>query len=594
MPTGNPSPTGMHSRRPATRGATAHIVTSERSGREVRIGPLGDFQKFESEDHTVTVWMAGKTFSPDPPEAGRQAIAEYLKEGRRPSPPRFLGRFALIFFDALTLRVWLVTDRYGFQPLYRFHAGRVLWLSTSLGWLRRSCQLVGAHDLAAIGDLMTFKYVLGERTLLKGVSRIPPASIGSADPETHEMSFATYWDPVEILAGDRTPLAAAEETLINAFVEGVSRVAPRNEKVGLFLSGGLDSRVMLAGVLHLGLNVIAKTGGIEGGHDHRISCMLADALGFEHEFGAMNADYARQFFPMTAEAARFTDGMLLTDGAGHRFEANNAPVNSPRFFFHGAEGELARLRHLHHFPVDRAVLKARPDEIADVIVNRFLRQHERTRQVLRADVRSGIGMGPIERLGAHIRALSERIEPPDVPSVLAIREHARNSVAYSFLTARDRFDFWSPFLAPDYLDALLRVRTRDRLVSTFHVHLLKRLNPELAGFPESETACRPGRPDWFTKLPRVWMGIQSRLGSDATKGHEDFAAWLRYMDPPAEEVLLHPACSLFDPIAIQALVARSRSGDEGAANEVQRLLTLAVWCRSDLIDPQDAPGAARD
>lgn len=540
------------------------------------MGPKGHFEQCESQDGTVTALLGGAILGSGA-KGAVDFLQEFLSHGRRPRPPRVVGRFVAIFWDRHTSRLSVLTDRYGMQPVYVRRTRECLWLSTSLNWLRQTSHEPLRHDLEAIGEILTFKFVLGAHTLLQGVERLPAASTIRFESGNQKPKTETYWDAAEIIAGRRTALKGREAELTERFLQGVRCVTKGQSRVVLSLSGGLDSRVMLAAALNADVEIVASTIGLEGGHDHTISTGLCDRLGLEHVFEAQDESYRTRFADLAVEAVRRVDGMSLTDGTPHRWLADRADDRMPRLKLHGALGELARLRSLHHYPVGRRVLRAQRGEIADLLVSGFRPIHERILQFLNPDVRSELAGRALDSLRDRIGSISASLNPIDVCPALAITEYLRNSAAYSFLVSSDRFELWSPFLDPDYLDALLSIRSRDRLGSDLHVWMLRKLRPELLSVRESSTGCRPGRSRLLTTLPRLGRRISARLGRASSKGHSDYSAWIAELDPPIEERILHTSVDLFHAAVIRRTAADARAGCARSGAVLYRFLLLALW-----------------
>ena len=161
--------------------------------------------------------------------------------------PRFVerleGMFAIALWDAPRGRLVLARDRLGKKPLAwtRLDDGTLAFASElkallALPGLRRE------PDLAALDAYLALQYVPGDRTGLRGVHRLPPASLLVAEGGTERIE--RYWEPQvadETLA-DEDWLERVRETVTAAVRKRLAADVP----LGALLSGGIDSAVVVA------------------------------------------------------------------------------------------------------------------------------------------------------------------------------------------------------------------------------------------------------------------------------------------------------------------------------------------------------------
>ncbi|MFI6334338.1 asparagine synthetase B family protein [Streptomyces sp. NPDC050535] len=163
------------------------------------------------------------------------------------------GMFALAVLDGTELV--LIRDHVGARTLFYARADDSWAASTSLRALRRWPALGTGLNLAAVRSFLTFAYLPGEETLLRGVREVLPGRVLrlAADGTVTEH---VYWEPREHL-NDAADLAYDDPSdhvlALRALLEEATACRlPEAEGVGVLLSGGIDSSLVtaLAAKLH--------------------------------------------------------------------------------------------------------------------------------------------------------------------------------------------------------------------------------------------------------------------------------------------------------------------------------------------------------
>ncbi|MBX3744350.1 MAG: hypothetical protein KF833_03505 [Verrucomicrobiae bacterium] len=174
-----------------------------------------------------------------------------------PDPAYWHGVFNVALVDTKECTLLLMCDDFGSLPLYYGEKPDEVLCCNSL----RMARAWGLEiDDVAFAEQYALGYVVGERTLVKNLARIAPGSMvrlslrGSRSPRVHRWSSA--WS--NCLGGKLADLGdeAAERWRMSLATLG--RLAGR---VGVMLSGGLDSRLVLGGFSALGADTVACTHG---------------------------------------------------------------------------------------------------------------------------------------------------------------------------------------------------------------------------------------------------------------------------------------------------------------------------------------------
>ncbi len=159
---------------------------------------------------------------------------------------RLKGMFAFALVERRTGRVVLARDRLGVKPLYVAEAdGALRFASTLPALLAGGGVDTGVDDVALHHYLSWHSIVPAPRTILRGVAKLPPATVRVLEPGGGARD-RVYWDPpFERDDAERDAEAWAHDVR-EALRVAVRRRMVADVPVGILLSGGLDSSLIVA------------------------------------------------------------------------------------------------------------------------------------------------------------------------------------------------------------------------------------------------------------------------------------------------------------------------------------------------------------
>ena len=160
---------------------------------------------------------------------------------------RFDGMFAIGIWDRARRRVVLARDPAGEKPLYySYLPGKHLVFGSSLAALTAypggPCEL----DRDALVRYASFGFVPGPDAILRGVSKVPPGTAISFGAE--RFTSQRFFSLEELALSPRLEVDAASATAMlgDALRESVRSRMVADVPVGAFLSGGVDSSLVVA------------------------------------------------------------------------------------------------------------------------------------------------------------------------------------------------------------------------------------------------------------------------------------------------------------------------------------------------------------
>jgi asparagine synthase (glutamine-hydrolysing) len=167
------------------------------------------------------------------------------------------GMFAIAIWDARERLLKLYRDRPGIKPLYYYHDGRRFAFASELKAIEAAC---GGESLSVDGtalyDFLGYRYVPAPKTLYKNCFKLPPAHRLTFNPATGAVEAPRRYWAVPVPERPRRP-AVGEccEELRSLIGSAVSDQMIADVPLGFFLSGGIDSSVVVAAAALTGRNV---------------------------------------------------------------------------------------------------------------------------------------------------------------------------------------------------------------------------------------------------------------------------------------------------------------------------------------------------
>jgi asparagine synthase (glutamine-hydrolysing) len=205
---------------------------------------------------------------------------------------RFHGMFAFAIAERDTGRVVLARDRLGIKPLYLVHdeARQRLRFASTLPALLAAGEVDTSIDPVGLHHYMTFHAVVpAPFTILHGVTKLPPATVAVFESDGRRTNHV-YWElRFERSAEDLArPAEAWREEVLAALRRAVDRRMVADVPVGVLLSGGLDSSLvvgLLAEAGQKGLKTFSigfEGEGGEKGDEFQYSDLIAEHFATEH------------------------------------------------------------------------------------------------------------------------------------------------------------------------------------------------------------------------------------------------------------------------------------------------------------------------
>ncbi|WP_216913046.1 MULTISPECIES: asparagine synthase C-terminal domain-containing protein [unclassified Synechococcus] len=487
-------------------------------------------------------------------------LGRFLRQGSR-ALAETQGEYALVI-ETDAGDVTVVTSPVGATHYYVLeHDGRLFHGDRVAEILRRS-GLAWSWNWQALGDLCQLENLTDNQTLHPAIRRVPPGSI------LHFTDGRVSLRSVAVL--DHIPPAPADpDDAVDALNASVLRLAGDNPY--LSLSGGFDSRVILASMLRQGLRPHLITMGREEATDVQVARRMAQRFDLPHRLISLELD---DVFAHAPTISSVTNG-TKTAWHWHTFlYPLKAEIPAEATFFVGTLGEFARSYYF-----DRGWLGRFASLAPDVALGRFWRMKLNRHPSFSAEELQHLAPPLAAELvaegrdrraarlaglcrGGFLEGLTRYYFEQRVPNFYAngIRMYRASSA-------------WrSPFHDRRWIEAIWNLPDGWKLGSNWHRHAIARNCPELLTFPEENGF---DRRRMLPKAPPLYWTPPMRRARYVS--YDLSADW--YRDPRMHAFLLEHAGridDLVDPELIGRILEAHRSGTD-RTRTLAFLLTLIVW-----------------
>jgi hypothetical protein len=418
-------------------------------------------------------------------------------------------------------------DELGAWPLYyRWLTPSTLAVATAALPLARLAP-VARFDPEAVVEALTFGQVIGKRSLFGGVSALPPGA--RARFRRMETRIERTLPPDRPLARRSIEQAADEIHQALAVAVATTLAASPPGTPAVLLSGGLDSRLVLAHLTQAGAEPHAFTFGTNAAADVQLARAVTAELRTPHTVH----DWTPAAFTAILPAA-----IALTDGQVPAHHVHGTDLLPELRRQAGAEwngfagdailgGSFAHPRYGLPGPLAPRLFAA---------FNQLLRPEE-LGQVLRPASARDLAHHPRSALATALDWIPDG-PPAERARRFLLAERVGRLAAAGLALDRHYLPVAIPFAAAPVLRQMHELQLAERRFGRALAQALVRHFPRLAAIPWQRTGMRPGTPWFLAALYRAgWKGL-SAAGIGRGPGLVDYGAWWRGPIAPLRAQLL--------------------------------------------------------
>lgn len=550
------------------------------AGWVAREGSFADGMPLKSEHGDISLLFGGEEY-PEPglrQELRRRGLGaaedgpDYLVhryEEESDFPRQLNGRFHGLAVDARDKTALLFNDRYGLQPIYYHEATDGFYFACEAKAILAARPELREFDPRALGEYIACGCVLEGRTLFPGIDVLPPGSAWRFR-NGKLVERGTYFEPREW--EEQEPLGEEEYylQLRDAFAAALPKYFAGPEKIGVSLTGGWDTRVIMAWrkVAPGTLPCYTYGSSYRDNQDVKLARQVARIRGQSHQAIEVGAEFLRQFPHYAERALYLTEGGADTSRAPDLYASEQARAIAPVRIVGTYGSEI----------INQAVMfKPHTPETGLFAPEMEARVRAAAETYRRARTGNTAGFVAFKQSPWHhygVLGLEQ--------TQLAVRSpYLDNAVVRAAFRARDASFDPRPRLAREADPALGRLRNDRGIGGQGALAAIQRTYLEFTF--KAEYAYDMGMPQWIAAtdhffaplhLERIWLGRHKFV---------HFRYWFRTaLAGYAREILLDRR-SLARPYlnrgAVEEIVRRHLQGDRNYTDEIHRLLSLELLHR---------------
>jgi asparagine synthase (glutamine-hydrolysing) len=179
-------------------------------------------------------------------------LAGFYAWGIEATLRKLVGMFAFAVWDKQTYTLTLARDRLGEKPLYFGWQGNTFLFGSELKALKAHSAFGAEIDRDALADFMRYSYIPAPQSIYRGIHKLLPGTLLTVRAgKRNGPQFLPYWSFLDVARqGLRAPFTGSDAEALQGLEvrlsEAVSLQQISDVPIGAFLSGGIDSSIIVA------------------------------------------------------------------------------------------------------------------------------------------------------------------------------------------------------------------------------------------------------------------------------------------------------------------------------------------------------------
>ncbi len=504
------------------------------------------------------------------------------------------GCFCITIYNLANHELLLVNDRFSSHLMFHILTdNKTLLFSTQLASILQSTEVPRELDITSVYEFITFGRILGTKTFYEDVKLLAPATI--LHYRDGNVTQAQYWEMT--FEEEMKPESFFVDELAAAIKLSAERRTQGDLRFGLLLSGGLDSRMVLAAS---DKKMVCFTFGDFENREVKLARKIAETRGCKHTFLQRDGDY---YSNLVDKAAQIGDGMysfVHAHGLGF-VEQIRAECD---VLFHGFaiegyfRGTNLPQRNINFLGASCNIgLEELSEESLPMTVRtmwKYSMYRLNPKQLFVEPYASNLGdvlLSSVESILGETEGHCTNVYDKFIWFDNYYK--ARNPAFLFEISLRTFVNERNIAFDNDVLDLHLRMPLLFRSNNRIWIRALAKLDSRLAAIPDANSGYSPYLPDYLKWGLTVGGRLAARLHLFASRqppdptytqgswpNHAELIRHNEKMKNVIYDVLLDPECldpRIFDIQRINKIFQEQLNGDDMITVLIYRLLTFGKW-----------------
>ena len=444
-----------------------------------------------------------------------------------------------------------------------------------------------SYNMRALADLFHFGFVLGNKTLFSEIHLLPPASLLHFDGQRGSCAVQSYWALDSLFTPRGTSAGTlADQEIAAAFMTAVDRRYDVSEPIGISLSGGLDSRLILAALGERAQGMPSYTLGLQGCRDQVLTEKMARLVGTNHSFLELRAEDLGDFKSLAETLVSLSDGFYHPHEATEKKALEYFEKAPFRIVLRGHAGEVAKASLAYPLQVTSALdqMSSRQQVLGFILRSANLGiQGISPEKLFSPSMADLVKEGPAKTLEDTLSGLNVDLSPADTCLYCYIHEWVRRQVVASLAIFRTQTEIRLPFMDEDFLGTVLQLPLQKRYAGEVHKALVQIYKPELANIPDSNT----GAPLTAGKMRLFFSdkinSVLKRISLPGYRHYTEYEDWQRnQFRASLENILFDPRTldrGLYHPDALKTTFEEHVQGKRSCAKLLGTIAGIELYMR---------------
>jgi asparagine synthase (glutamine-hydrolysing) len=267
----------------------------------------------------------------------------HLYEDNPTFPAGLNGRFHGLLADRKRGTAVLFNDRYGMHRIYYHQSKDAFYFAAEAKAILAVRPELRRMDSRGLGEFVSCGAVLENRTIFEGIQVLPQASAWVFQNGSLERK-SSYFQPSEWEDQETLDQETCYRELREVFTRNLPRYFAGPERIGMSLTGGLDTRMILACREPAPGSLPCYTFGsmFRDNQDVRVARRVAEVCSQSHEVLTAGPEFLTQFARYAGRAVYLTDGSVDVGRAPDLYLNEKARAIAPVRMTGNYGGEVLR------------------------------------------------------------------------------------------------------------------------------------------------------------------------------------------------------------------------------------------------------------